>query len=128
MRILITGGAGFLGSHLSELLVGQGHDVIALDNLITGRAENIAHLIGNPKFSFVKYNVCDYLHVDGQLDAVMHFASPASPQDYLEMPIATLKVGHLERIRRWVWRKQRGSLSFGKHFGSLRRPLLNPSA
>ena len=95
MRILITGGAGFLGSHLSDLLIGQGHDVIALDNLLTGRAENIAHLIGNPKFSFVKYNVCDYLHVDGQLDAVMHFASPASPQDYLEIPIATLKVGAL---------------------------------
>jgi dTDP-glucose 4,6-dehydratase len=95
MRILITGGAGFLGSHICELLMNQGNEVISLDNLITGRTENIAHLMGRPGFSFVKYNVCDYLHVDGALDAVMHFASPASPQDYLDMPIATLKVGAL---------------------------------
>ncbi len=95
MRILITGGAGFLGSHLCELFVAQGHEVRCLDNLITGRPENVAHLMGNERFSFVKYNVCDYLHVDGPLDAVMHFASPASPQDYLEFPIATLKVGAL---------------------------------
>lgn len=95
MRILITGGAGFLGSHLCELLIDQGNEVISLDNLITGRAENIAHLMGHQRFTFVKYNVCDYLHVDGPLDAVMHFASPASPQDYLDMPIATLKVGAL---------------------------------
>jgi dTDP-glucose 4,6-dehydratase len=94
-------------------LIGQGHDVIALDNLITGRAENIAHLIGNPKFSFVKYNVCDYLHVDGQLDAVMHFASPASPQDYLEMPIATLKVGALGTHKALgIGESQRGALSY----------------
>ena len=95
MRILITGGAGFLGSHICELLINQGNEVISLDNLITGRTENIAHLMGRQGFSFVKYNVCDYLHVDGGLDAVMHFASPASPQDYLDMPIATLKVGAL---------------------------------
>ena len=95
MRILITGGAGFLGSHLCERLIGQGHAVVCLDNFITGRPENIAHLMGHERFSFLKYNVCDYLHVDGPLDAVMHFASPASPQDYLEYPIATLKVGAL---------------------------------
>jgi len=95
MRILITGGAGFLGSHLCDLLVGQGHQVVCMDNLITGRPENFAHLMGHERFSFVKYNVCDYLHVNGPLDAVMHFASPASPQDYLELPIATLKVGAL---------------------------------
>lgn len=95
MRILITGGAGFLGSHLCETLLHQGHTVICLDNLITGRTENISALMGNPHFSFIHYNVCDYLHVDGQLDAVMHFASPASPQDYLEFPIATMKVGAL---------------------------------
>ncbi|HJU05903.1 MAG TPA: UDP-glucuronic acid decarboxylase family protein [Nitrospiraceae bacterium] len=95
MRILITGGAGFLGSHLCELFIGHGHEVRCLDNFITGRPENIAHLMGHDRFSFVKYNVCDYLHVDGPLDAVMHFASPASPQDYLEYPIATLKVGAL---------------------------------
>ena len=95
MRILITGGAGFLGSHLCDLLIEQEHEVIAMDNFITGRPENIAHLMGHERFTFVKYNVCDYLHVDGQLDAVMHFASPASPQDYLEYPIATMKVGAL---------------------------------
>ena len=95
MRILITGGAGFLGSHISDLLIQQGHEVIGIDNFITGRPENIAHLIGHDRFTFIKYNVCDYLHVDGTLDAVMHFASPVSPQDYLEYPIATMKVGAL---------------------------------
>jgi dTDP-glucose 4,6-dehydratase len=95
MRILVTGGAGFLGSHLCALLVQSGHSVICMDNLITGRVENIADLLGYEGFSFVKYNVCDYLHIEGPLDAVMHFASPASPQDYLEFPIATLKVGAL---------------------------------
>jgi len=95
MRILITGGAGFLGSHLSDLLIAKGHHVVCMDNLITGRPENIAHLMGHERFSFIKYNVCDYLHIDGPLDAILHFASPASPQDYLELPIATLKVGAL---------------------------------
>jgi dTDP-glucose 4,6-dehydratase len=95
MRILITGGAGFLGSHLADALIGQRHDVICMDNFITGRPENIAHLLGNERFTFLKYNVCDYLHIEGPLDAVLHFASPASPQDYLELPIATLKVGAL---------------------------------
>jgi dTDP-glucose 4,6-dehydratase len=93
MRVLITGGAGFLGSHLSDSLIELGHEVVCLDNFCTGRPDNVAHLIGHDRFSLVKYNVCDYLHVPGPLDAVMHFASPASPQDYLEMPIATLKVG-----------------------------------
>lgn len=93
MRILITGGAGFLGSHLSDLLLRDGHTVVGMDNFVTGRPENIAHLMGHDRFKFVKYDVCDYLHHDGPLDAVMHFASPASPQDYLELPIATLKVG-----------------------------------
>lgn len=95
MRVLITGGAGFLGSHLCERLIGQGDAVVCMDNFITGRPENIAHLMGHERFSFMKYNVCDYLNVEGPLDAVMHFASPASPQDYLEYPIATLKVGAL---------------------------------
>src|SRR6187549_521940 len=95
MRIVITGGAGFLGSHLCEALVQAGHTVMCMDNLLTGRMENISHLLGNERFTFLKYNVCEYLHVDGPLDALMHFASPASPQDYLEFPIATLKVGAL---------------------------------
>ena len=95
MRILITGGAGFLGSHLCEALLNQGHAIICIDNFITGRPENISSFMGRDRFSFIKYNVCDYLHIDGQLDAVLHFASPASPQDYLEFPIHTLKVGAL---------------------------------
>jgi dTDP-glucose 4,6-dehydratase len=95
MRVVITGGAGFLGSHLCRRLIGFGHEVVCIDNLITGSMDNIAELIGHGQFMFIKYNVCDYLHVAGPLDAVMHFASPASPQDYLELPIATLKVGAL---------------------------------
>jgi dTDP-glucose 4,6-dehydratase len=95
MRILITGGAGFLGSHLCEGLIEAGHSIICMDNLLTGRMENIYHLLGHGRFNFLKYNVCDYLHIEGSLDAVLHFASPASPQDYLEFPIATLKVGAL---------------------------------
>ena len=95
MRVLITGGAGFLGSHLCERLLGMGHEVTCVDNLITGSMDNLAHLAGHERFRFVQHNVCDYLFVEGPLDAVMHFASPASPQDYLEYPIATLKVGAL---------------------------------
>lgn len=89
MRVLITVGAGFLGSHISDLLLQQGHDVINMNNFIIGRPENIAHLMGHDRLTFIKYNLCDYLHVDGTLDAVMHFASPASPQDYLEFPTLT---------------------------------------
>jgi dTDP-glucose 4,6-dehydratase len=92
---LITGGAGFLGSHLCDRLLREGHTVICVDNLITGKGENIAHLLGNPQFSFVHYDVTNYIHVDGELDYVLHFASPASPIDYLELPIQTLKVGSL---------------------------------
>ena len=95
MRILITGGAGFLGSHLADRLVGDEHEVIVFDNLLTGRVENIEHLIGNKRFRFVRQNVTEYLHISGELDGVLHFASPASPVDYLELPIQTLKVGSL---------------------------------
>jgi len=95
VRVLITGGAGFLGSHLCDRLIEMGHNVVCVDNLITGSMDNLAHLVGHERFSFVQYNVCDYLYVEGPLDTVMHFASPASPQDYLEFPIATLKVGAL---------------------------------
>jgi dTDP-glucose 4,6-dehydratase len=95
VRVLITGGAGFLGSHLCDRLIGMGRHVVCVDNLITGSMDNLAHLVGHERFSFVQYNVCDYLYVEWPLDAVMHFASPASPQDYLEFPIATLKVGAL---------------------------------
>lgn len=127
MRILITGGAGFLGSHLCELLVGQGHHVLCMDNFITGRPENIAHLMGDERFSFVKYNVCDYLHVEGPLDAVMHFASPASPQDYLDLPIATLKVGALGTHKALGLAKAKGArfllASTSEVYGD---PLVNP--
>ena len=93
-RILITGGAGFIGSHLADRFLAEGHEVICIDNLVTGDVANIAH-INNPKFSFINYDVTNYLYVDGQLDYILHFASPASPIDYLELPIQTLKVGSL---------------------------------
>ncbi|HYR85366.1 MAG TPA: UDP-glucuronic acid decarboxylase family protein [Terriglobia bacterium] len=95
MRAVVTGGAGFLGSHLCDRLIEMGFEVLCMDNLSTGSTDNIAHLLGNSRFKFVKHNVVDYLYVDGPVDAVLHFASPASPIDYLEMPIQTLKVGSL---------------------------------
>ncbi len=95
MRILVTGGAGFLGSHLVDRLLAEGHDVIAMDNLITGSTDNIAHLAGNRRFSFIHHDVTNYIYIQGHLDAILHFASPASPVDYLELPIQTLKVGSL---------------------------------
>lgn len=94
-RIVITGGAGFLGSHLCNRLIEMGHEVICIDNLITGNPNNIAHLIGNKGFNFINYDVTNFIHIDGRVDAVLHFASPASPVDYLELPIQTLKVGAL---------------------------------
>jgi dTDP-glucose 4,6-dehydratase len=95
MRILITGGAGFLGSHLSDFLLGKGHSVIVMDNLLTGDLRNIEHLFGNKDFQFIRQDVTNFIHVPGNVDAVLHFASPASPRDYLEFPIPTLKVGAL---------------------------------
>lgn len=94
-RILITGGAGFLGSHLSEYLIAEGYHVVCLDNFVTGTAENIHHLLGHPCYQLIEYDVTNYLHISGQVDAVLHFASPASPIDYLKLPIQTLKVGSL---------------------------------
>ena len=94
-RVLITGGAGFLGSHLCDRFIKEGMSVIAMDNLSTGDIRNIEHLMPHPDFEFHNYDVTKYVHVKGELDYVMHFASPASPIDYLKMPIPTLKVGAL---------------------------------
>ncbi len=92
---VVTGGAGFLGSHLSDRLLAEGHRVIAIDNLITGNMDNIAHLAGNPKFQFIRHDVTQFIDLPGAVDNIFHFASPASPIDYLQLPIQTLKVGSL---------------------------------
>ncbi len=94
-RVLITGGAGFIGSHLCDLFIEKGYQVICMDNLITGKIENIKHHLKNESFKFVKHNVSEYIDVKGRIDYIMHFASPASPIDYLKYPIQTLKVGSL---------------------------------
>ena len=100
MQILITGAAGFLGSHLSDRLISEGHDVVGMDNFVTGSPENIAHLAGNPKFTFYKHDVSNYIFLPGKIDAVLHFASPASPNPaspygYFNLPIQTMKAGAL---------------------------------
>ncbi len=95
MRILVTGGAGFIGSHLCDRLLAEGHEVIAMDNLITGSTDNIAHLAGRRDFQFIFHDVTNYIYVRGKLDAVMHLASPASPVDFTAIPIQILKVGSL---------------------------------
>jgi len=100
MRILITGAAGFIGSHLSTRLVKDGHEVVGMDNFVTGNPENLAHLSGNPKFSFIRHDVSDFIFVPGKVDAVLHFASPASPNPaspygYVNLPIQTMKAGAL---------------------------------
>lgn len=94
-NVIVTGGAGFLGSHLCDRLLAEGCRVIAMDNLITGNIENIAHNVKNPRFEFIKYDVTDYLYLESEVDFIFHFASPASPIDYLQYPIQTLKVGSL---------------------------------
>jgi dTDP-glucose 4,6-dehydratase len=95
VRVVITGAAGFLGSHLVDRFLADGHEVIGIDNFITGSPENIAHLMGRPDFQFLEHDVTNYMYVAGHVDGVLHFASPASPVDYLELPIPTLKVGSL---------------------------------
>ncbi|MGH9705485.1 MAG: GDP-mannose 4,6-dehydratase, partial [Candidatus Acidiferrales bacterium] len=95
MRAVITGGAGFLGSHLCDLLIAKNWEVLCLDNLVTGADSNISHLLSHPRFQFVRQDVSRYLDVPGGVHAVLHFASPASPPDYLKFPIQTLKVGSL---------------------------------
>lgn len=94
-HVLITGGAGFIGSHLADLFLARDHRVTVMDNLLTGQLQNIEHLFGNSDFEFVKHDVTHFMHVPGKVDFILHFASPASPRDYLEYPIQTLKVGSL---------------------------------
>ncbi|MCL5991104.1 MAG: SDR family oxidoreductase [Bacteroidetes bacterium] len=94
-RVLITGGAGFLGSHLCDKFLAEGDKVICIDNFITGSPDNIAHMFGNKNFKFIQHDVTNYIYVDGKVDYILHFASPASPIDYLKLPIQTLKVGSL---------------------------------
>lgn len=95
MRIVITGGAGFIGSHLTDRFLAEGHRVVAVDNLLTGTYQNIAHHVNNPNFEFIYHDVSNHIYINGNVDIVMHFASPASPVDYLKFPIQTLKVGAL---------------------------------
>ncbi len=127
MRVLITGGAGFIGSHLCDSFLANGHDVICLDNLITGATDNIAHLAGNPRFSFIKQDVTNYIFISGNVDAILHFASPASPIDYLNFPIQTLKVGSLGTHKALGLAKEKGArfllASTSEVYGD---PLIHP--
>src|SRR5512135_3158778 len=127
MRIVITGGAGFLGSHLCDRLLKMGNEVICLDNLSTGSVENISHLLGNERFRFYKHDVTEYIFIGQPVDAVMHFASPASPRDYLELPIQTLKVGALGTHKTLGLAKSKGArflmASTSETYGD---PLVNP--
>ncbi|MEA2589575.1 MAG: dTDP-glucose 4,6-dehydratase [Actinomycetota bacterium] len=109
MRALVSGGAGFLGSHLCQRLVAEGHDVVCYDSLMTGSRDNLGGLEGQPGFTFRRHDVTEDLDVDGSLDWILHFASPASPRDYLEHPIDTLKVGSLGTLNCLELAKSRGA-------------------
>jgi dTDP-glucose 4,6-dehydratase len=109
MRVLITGAAGFLGSHLCDRFLAEGHEVVGMDNFVTGSPENIAHLLGEKRFRFVEHDVTEFVYVQGALDGVLHFASPASPVDYLEKPIPTLKVGSLGTHKTLGLAKEKGA-------------------
>jgi len=126
-RVLITGGAGFLGSHLCDRFIQEGDTVVCVDNLITGSPDNIAHLLGNQKFIFIRYDVTDYTYISGDLDYVLHFASPASPIDYLQLPIQTLKVGSLGTHKTLGLAKEKGAhyllASTSEVYGD---PLIHP--
>src|SRR6266511_4731355 len=127
MRIVITGGSGFLGTHLCERLLALGHEVVCLDNLITGSVDNIAHLLGQERFRFYKHDVSEYIFIADKVDAVMDFAFPASPVDYLEHPIKTLKVGALGTHKTLGLAKDKGARFFlastSETYGD---PLVNP--
>ncbi len=108
-RAVVTGGAGFLGSHLCERLLLEGYHVVCLDNFLTGSPANVEHLIGDPAFSLVRVDVTEYIHVPGPVDAVLHFASPASPIDYLQLPIETMKVGSVGTLHALGLAKEKGA-------------------
>jgi dTDP-glucose 4,6-dehydratase len=112
VRVVVTGGAGFLGSHVCERLLDRGDAVVCFDDLSTGATANIAHLFGRDGFSFIRHDVSGYIHVSGRVDAVMHLASPASPKDYLDMPIKTLKVGSLGTLHALGLAKEKGARFF----------------
>ncbi|RLJ71321.1 dTDP-glucose 4,6-dehydratase [Hydrogenivirga caldilitoris] len=109
MRVLITGAAGFIGSHLCERFLRNGHEVIGLDNFLTGSPDNIAHLFENPSFTFIKYDVTNFVYVEGELDLILHFACPASPVDYLNHPIHTMKVDSLGTLHTLGLAKLKGA-------------------
>lgn len=128
-RIVITGGAGFLGSHLCNRLIQMGHEVICIDNLITGNPDNLVPLMGNKRFRFIDHDVTNFVHIEGHVDAILHFASPASPSDYLEFPIQTLKVGALGTHKTLGLAKAKGAryllASTSEVYGD---PLLSPQS
>ncbi|HIQ31571.1 MAG TPA: SDR family oxidoreductase [Aquifex aeolicus] len=109
MRVLITGAAGFLGSHLCERFLEEGHEVIGMDNFLTGSPDNLSHLFGNPRFLFLKYDVTNFIYVEGSVDLVLHFACPASPVDYLRHPIHTMKVDSLGTLHALGLAKAKGA-------------------
>jgi len=129
MRVLITGGAGFFGSHLCDFLLSQGYRIVCMDNLITGSMTNIQHLKDNESFEFVQHNVAEYIRVDGKIDYVLHFASPASPTDFLRLPIQTLKAGALGTLNALGVAKANGArfllASSSEVYGD---PLINPQS
>ena len=126
-KVLITGGAGFLGSHLSDRFLDEGYEVVVMDNLITGNLANISHLFGRDGFRYVKHDVTNYTYVEGELDYILHFASPASPIDYLKLPIQTLKVGAMGTHKILGLAKEKGArvliASTSEVYGD---PLIHP--
>jgi dTDP-glucose 4,6-dehydratase len=129
LRFIISGAAGFIGSHLCDRLIAEGHSVVAVDSLITGALRNIDHLRESPRFQFMEHDVCETFDVDGPIDGVLHLASLASPKDYLEHPIETLEVGSTgTRNMLEIARQPRGSIPVDLDLGVLWRPHCSPAS